>query len=450
MQNTPLRDPPSIRCDIVVGTRPEAIKLAPVVQALRESGDDFWVRVVASGQHRDICRSALAAFGLTADSVLDTEPINGSLADSAGNLLRAFGRRFADSRPDLILVQGDTTTAMAAALAGFYANVPVAHVEAGLRSGDLANPFPEEAHRQIIDAVSTILLPPTPEAQAKLLLAGFTAERCAVTGNTVVDALQLLCATRPASLDGTGVEEADLEGRRLLLVTTHRRESWGSDLEAICNAIREILRRQTNVIVALPVHPNPNVEGPVRALLGGHPRVKLLLPLSYIPFLALMRRAYLILTDSGGIQEEAPSLGVPVLVLRKTTERPEAAEAGLARIIGTNPEAVVRHVEELLEDEQAYRRMATAMNPYGDGLASERIVEVLRNWRCGRPLLAEERSFSRRLPLTENIQEPRSHLPAAHKNVGLVAGAMRSASGHTAACHVFQSTRPIVPKGERV
>src|SRR6516162_9228116 len=325
MPHSPSIHPTALCCDIVVGTRPEAIKLAPVVTALRESGEDFAARVVTSGQHGEICRSALATFGLTADSALDNEPSNGSLADSTADLLRAFGRRFADVPPNLIIVQGDTTTAMAAALAGFYARIPVEHVEAGLRSGDLANPFPEEANRQIIDAVSTILLPPTPEAQANLLLAGFPAEKCPVTGNTVVDALQLLCATRAPTLEGTGVEEADLEGRRLLLVTTHRRESWGGDLEAICNAIREILRRQTNVIVALPVHPNPNVEGPVRALLGGHPRVKLLLPLSYIPFLALMRRAYLILTDSGGIQEEAPSLGVPVLVLRKTTERPEAA-----------------------------------------------------------------------------------------------------------------------------
>src|ERR1700746_3345464 len=198
---------PAVKCDVIVGNRPEAIKLAPLVKALRESGDDFSVCVVTSGQHGEICRSALATFGLAADSELDIEPISGSLADSAGNVLRAFGRRFANSRPDLILVQGDTTTAMAAALAGFYAQLPVAHVEAGLRSGDLANPFPEEANRQIIDAVSTILSPPPPEEQANLLLAGFPAERCPVTGNTVVDALQLLCATRAPTLEGTGVEE---------------------------------------------------------------------------------------------------------------------------------------------------------------------------------------------------------------------------------------------------
>ena len=254
----------------------------------------------------------------------------GRWRNSAGNLLRAFGRRFADSRTDVILVQGDTTTAMAAALAGFYAHIPVVHVEAGLRSGNLAHPFPEEANRQIIDAVSEILLPPTPQAQSNLQRAGFSVERSPVTGNTVVDALQLLCATHPPVLDGSGVEEAELEGRRLILVTTHRRESWGGDLEAICTAIREIVQRWANVVVALPVHPNPNVQRPVCQLLGGHPRIKLLPPLNYIPFLALMRRAYLILTNSGGVQEEAPSLGVPVLVLRKTTERPEAAEAEFA------------------------------------------------------------------------------------------------------------------------
>ena len=414
MQNILSTDPSMSRCDVVVGTRPEAIKLAPVVKVLRENGDDFSVRIVASGQHRDICRSALAAFGLIADSVLDIAPISGSLADSAGNVLRALGRRFADSRPDLILVQGDTTTAMAAALTGFYAQIPVAHVEVGLRSGDLANPFPEEANRQIIDAVSSILLPPTPQAQANLLQAGFTAERCPVTGNTVVDALQLLCATHAPVLDGSGVKEADLEGRRLVLVTTHRRESWGGDLEAICSSIQVLVQRQADVLVALPVHPNPNVKATVIKLLGGHPRIRLLPPLGYVPFLSLMRRAYLILTDSGGVQEEAPSLGVPVLVLRKTTERPEAAEAGLARIIGTDPDAIVEHVEELLEDGHAYQRMATAVNPFGDGRASERITEVLRNWRTGRALLAKNRAFSPRLRGTPNPQGPpiRSGPPA--------------------------------------
>jgi UDP-N-acetylglucosamine 2-epimerase (non-hydrolysing) len=434
MQNI-LNDSSAVRCEIIVGTRPEAIKLAPVIKALRESGGDFLVRVVTSGQHGAICRSALAAFVLTADSELEIEPITGSLADTAGNLLRAFGRQFADSRPNLILVQGDTTTAMAAALAGFYAQIPVAHVEAGLRSGDLAHPFPEEANRQIIDSVSEILLPPTPQAQWNLCRAGFAVERCPVTGNTVVDALQQLCASHPPVLHGTGVEEADLMGRRLILVTTHRRESWGGGLEAICGAIREIAERRSNIMVALPVHPNPNVQRPVRKLLAGHPRIKLLAPLEYIPFLALMRRAYLILTDSGGVQEEAPSLGVPVLVLRKTTERPEAAELGLARIIGTDPNSIVEHVEELLEDEQAYRQMTTAINPYGDGLASERIVEVLGNWRYGRPLLAHDRSFSLQLRPTTNPREPRNSLPVMPKDIGLLNDAMQGATDYKAASH---------------
>jgi len=435
MQNIPANDPSAVRCDIIVGTRPEAIKLAPVIKALRESGDDILVRVVTSGQHGEICRSALATFGLAADSELDIEPISGSLADSAGNVLRAFGRRFADSRPNLILVHGNTTTAMAAALPGFYAQIPIVHVEAGLRSGDLAHPFPEEANRQIIDAVSEILLPPTPQAQFNLQRAGFSVERCPVTGNTVVDALQLLCATHPPVLDGSGVEEAELEGRRLVLVTTHRRESWGGDLEVICSAIREMVQRWANVIVALPVHPNPNVQRPVCQLLGGHPRIKLSPPLDYIPFLALMRRAYLILTDSGGVQEEAPSLGVPVLVLRKTTERPEAAEAGLARVIGTDRNAIVEHVKDLLEDEQTYRQMTTAINPYGDGLASERIVEVLRNWRAGRPLLAEARSFSRRLRLTTGPKDLQKGLPTDAMGMG------RTVWPHPASA----TTKPIVP-----
>jgi UDP-N-acetylglucosamine 2-epimerase (non-hydrolysing) len=397
-----MHQPPPLCCDVVVGTRPEAIKLAPVVKVLREKPDEFTVCLVTSGQHGEICRSALAAFGLTGDKALAIGPVGGSLANSAGDVVRVFGRHLVDSRPDIVVVQGDTTTAMAAALAGFYARIPVAHVEAGLRSGDLANPFPEEANRKVIDAVSTILLPPTPQAQSNLLRGGFDAERCPVTGNTVVDALHLLCASHAPVLDGSGLDETDLRGRRLLLVTTHRRESWGGDLDEICSAIRTIAERHADVIVALPVHPNPNVREPITNLLGDHPRIKLLPPLSYIPFLALMRRAHLILTDSGGIQEEAPSLGVPVLVLRKTTERPEAAQAGLARVIGTATEAIVEHVRELLCDQRAHRRMATAVNPYGDGQASKRIAEVLENWRAGRALLAAERSFVQRFPTEKN------------------------------------------------
>jgi hypothetical protein len=228
---------PRLRCDIVIGTRPEAIKLAPVIKVLRDEPRDFVVRVVTPGQHGEICLSALAAFGFAADSSLAIGPIGSSLADSSSGMMRAFGRHIAEARPDLILVQGDTTTAMTAALAGFYAHVPVAHVEAGLRSGDLANPFPEEANRKIIDAVSAILLPPTPQAQNNLVAEGVRADRCPVTGDTVVDALQLLCAVHAPLLDGSGIEEVELEGRRLILVTTHRRESWGSDLTAICSAI---------------------------------------------------------------------------------------------------------------------------------------------------------------------------------------------------------------------
>jgi UDP-N-acetylglucosamine 2-epimerase len=431
---------PSLRCDVVVGTRPEAIKLAPVARALRQRDGEFSVRIVTSGQHSEICHSALAAFGLATDSALQTAPVGGSLADSASDLLHAFGRQIAENRPDVILVQGDTTTAMAAAVAGFYQRIPVAHVEAGLRSGDLANPFPEEANRQIIDAVSAILLPPTAQAQANLLRAGYPAERCPITGNTVVDALQLLCAAHAPVLDGSGIEEGELEGRRLILVTTHRRESWGGDLEAICSAIRAIVERWVDILIALPVHPNPNVRRPVSQLLEGHPRIKLLAPLDYLPFLALMRRAHLILTDSGGIQEEAPSLGVPVLVLRKTTERPEAAEAGLARIIGTDRGVIVRHVEQLLEDKHAYRAMTTKVNPYGDGLASERIVEVLRNWRSGRPLLAEERSFLQPLRRIKHAGELIEGVTGQFWNFGLAPHPMHFVSDKQTASRGFSTT----------
>jgi len=388
-----------------VGTRPEAIKLGPVIIALRAKPSDFAVRLITSGQHREICYSALAAFGLIADEDLAVE-VGSLLAHSAADVLRIFAAHLLHNRPDILLVQGDTTTAMAAALAAFYGQVPVAHVEAGLRSNDLANPFPEEANRTIIDAISTILLPPTPLAQRNLLRAGFQSERCPIVGNTVVDALQLLCAAHPPTLAGTGIEEMDLRARRLILVTTHRRESWGFDLETICTAIRTIANNRPDVVVVLPVHPNPNVKAIVTDRLGGHPRIKLVPPLGYLQFLSLMRRAFLILTDSGGIQEEAPSLGVPLLVLRKITERPEAAQAGLARVIGTNTAAILDHAFELLDKQDVYRRMATAGNPYGDGRASERIVEILRNWKAGRALLAKERSFQPRIEgLEENALE---------------------------------------------
>lgn len=384
-----------LHCDVIVGTRPEAIKMAPIVKVMRGDPKIFDCRVVTSGQQGEICRTALSSFGLEADVALEIGPVGRSLAASAGDVLHAFGRHFTQNAPDIILVQGDTTTAMAAALAGFYAAIPVAHVEAGLRTGDFAHPFPEEGNRCVIDAIATILLPPTPTAQANLLREGFDPADCPITGNTVVDAVRLLCEANPPILDGSGVSEADLDGRRLILVTTHRRENWGGDIEAICRAIRTIVERYEDVFVALPVHPNPNVREPITKLLGDHLRIKLLQPLSYIPFLSLLRRAYLIVTDSGGVQEEAPSFGVPVLVLRRTTERPEALMAGFARIIGTDPAVIVRHVTELFDNEISYRSMVADFNPYGDGYASNRIAEILRNWRAGReiPPMAVERAL---------------------------------------------------------
>ena len=383
-----------VTCDIVVGTRPEAIKLAPLVHRLRREPSKFEARIITSGQHGEICRAALANFGLTTDIALTPEPVGYALANIASAVLAVFGWHFATSAPDILVVQGDTTTAMAAALGAFYANVPVVHVEAGLRSGDMANPFPEEANRKIIDDISTILLPPTSSAQRNLLRAGFDEMLCPVTGNTVVDALSMLCDLHSPTLNGTGLTEVEVKDRRLILVTMHRRESWGEDIEAICSAVRSIADRHPDVVIALPVHPNPNVSRSVTKVLGQHPRIRLLAPLDYIPFLGLMRRAHLILTDSGGIQEEAPSFGVPVLVIRRTTERPEAVEAGLARIVGTEPSGIENNVEELLRNDAVRRQMTAATNPFGDGRACDRIAEILDNWRHGERLLSPGSAFS--------------------------------------------------------
>jgi UDP-N-acetylglucosamine 2-epimerase (non-hydrolysing) len=291
---------------------------------------------------------------------------------------------------DLVVVQGDTSSATMGALAAFYSRVPVAHVEAGLRSRDLANPFPEEGNRRVVDVLSPLLLAPTPASAANLLAEGFPSERIAVTGNTVVDALQLLASRGTSPLRPTG--------RRLVVVTTHRRESWGSELEEICRAVLSIATRH-DVEIAIPVHPNPHVRDTVLRVLGAQANVHLLPPLDYTSFLALLRQAYLVLTDSGGVQEEAPSLGAPVLVMRKTTERSEAIEAGIAKLVGTGYEAIVAAADALLGDNAARGQMVGRANPFGDGAASDRIAAAILNWREGTtPLLSPEAAFGAEAP----------------------------------------------------
>ena len=375
------------RVAVVVGTRPEAIKLAPVVRALRDKAGIEAV-VVSTGQHREMLDQVFSRFGLRPDVELNLMRPNQTLAELTGRALSSMDATLEDLSPRLLVVQGDTTTAFAAALSAFYRRVPVAHVEAGLRSGDTRNPFPEEANRRLASVLADIHFAPTALSRQNLLNEGVSPDRVLVTGNTVVDALHTLLEV-PCSFEGTPVEDLPLhDGSRLLLVTSHRRESWGEELENICLALRDIVERHPDVRVVYPVHLNPNVRGTVLGLLDGMDRIHLTEPLDYLTFVNLLRRSDFILTDSGGVQEEAPTLHKPLLLLRAVTERPEAFALGLARIVGTRREDIVREAESLLSNPLAYRRMADAQNPYGDGQASDRIALAVTRWLCGeRPLL---------------------------------------------------------------
>lgn len=356
----------------VLGTRPEAIKLAPVIQAMRAQPDRFACRVCATAQHREMLDPVLRWFGIVPDYDLDLMEANQGLARYASRALDAVDGIVEAAGAELVIVQGDTTTALAAALAAFYRRIPVGHVEAGLRTGDLARPFPEEMNRRVTGILSTYHFAPTARAAKALRREGVAESRIFTTGNTVVDAL-LWTLARPVAFD----LDIPLDGPRLLLVTAHRRESFGGPFEAICLALRDLAERNPDVRIVYPVHLNPRVREPVTRLLSAVPRISLLPPLAYEVFAHLLARAHLVLTDSGGIQEEAPSLGKPVLVMRETTERPEAVEAGAAMLVGTDRRRIVAETERLLGDAAAYRRMATVRNPYGDGRAAERIAAFL-------------------------------------------------------------------------
>lgn len=380
------------RVAIVVGTRPEALKLAPLIQTLQQRPDRFRPLVVATAQHREMLDQALALFKIVPDVDLDLMRPDQSLAGLTSGVLEAMTSALADLKPHLVVVQGDTTTAFTSALASFYAKIPVAHVEAGLRSGDLQNPFPEEANRRLTGVLTDIHLAPTPLARRRLRREGVPARKIAVTGNTIVDTLGGL--DHAAGLAAPSPADIPVNGHRLLVVTSHRRESWGRDLENVCRALQELIVRFPDLAVVYPVHLNPKVSDTVNRLLDGVERVHLVPPLDYVAFVGLMRRAHLILTDSGGIQEEGPTLRKPLLVLRRVTERPEAFRAGLAKLVGTNRAGIVAAVSRLLTDPDAYRDMTAECNPYGDGHAAERIVEALTRWFMGiRPLLPREREF---------------------------------------------------------
>lgn len=367
----------------IFGTRPDAIKMAPVVRALQEHAD-LHPRVCVTAQHRGMLDPLLDELCLEAHHDLSVMRPGQDLYDVTSRVLVGLRAVLQEERPDAVLVHGDTTTALAATLASLYARVPVGHVEAGLRTGDLDAPWPEEANRALVDRVSRWHFAPTERARAALLGEGIEASRVHVTGNTVIDALLWMrdrVRERPthawAEALGGAAEVVGATDLDVVLVTAHRRESFGRGLQRICDAVERLARRNPDVHVVYPVHVNPNVDGPVRQRLAGLDNVHLLRPLGYGAFVRLMDRCTLILTDSGGIQEEAPSLGKPVLVLRDTTERPECVEAGTARLVGTDPARIVAEAERLLADRERYAAMQRAHNPFGDGRAARRIAAVL-------------------------------------------------------------------------
>ena len=361
----------------VFGTRPEAIKLAPVIRLLRARPRDFLSRLCVTGQHRELLQPALKLFALRPDYDLAVMQADQSLSSLTARILTGLEPVLAREQPDWVLVQGDTTTTLAASLAAFYARIPVAHVEAGLRSRDPWQPYPEEINRCLTDVLASLHFAPTEGARENLLAEGIPEARIRVTGNTIIDAVQEIAA-RPYDRTRSPLAGLPLDGRRIVLVTAHRRENFGSPLRHLCQAIERLATLHPDTLhVVFPVHLNPNVQQPVQRALGRCPNVSLLAPLDYESFVHLMKRTTLILTDSGGLQEEAPALGVPTLVLRNVTERPEGVAAGSARVVGTEPEAVVAAATRLLSDPQDYAQMARNRHPYGDGHAGERIVAAL-------------------------------------------------------------------------
>jgi UDP-N-acetylglucosamine 2-epimerase (non-hydrolysing) len=364
---------------LIFGTRPEAIKLCPVIRSLRENPARFNVRVCVTAQHRGMLDQVLEAFDVRPHHDLDLMLPGQTLFQSTSRILAALEGVLEAERPSIVIVQGDTTTTLCGALAGFYRNIPVAHVEAGLRTGDMRQPFPEEMNRVLTSHLAELHFAATENAAENLRREGVTTDSIHVTGNTGIDAVLYV---RDGLAEGRlqGREWPDLDAcKKLILVTAHRRESFGDGFERICRALAELADRP-DVQVIYPVHPNPNVQDPVQRLLAGHPNVRLIEPLSYVPFVDLMRRAYLLITDSGGVQEEGPSLGKPILVMREKTERPEAVLAGTVKLVGTDQRRIVGEANLLLDNRSAYEAMARVHNPYGDGHASARIAELIHSF----------------------------------------------------------------------
>lgn len=367
---------------VVFGTRPEAIKMAPVVSALRKCAG-LRTSVVVTAQHRQMLDQVLDLFGIQPDDDLDVMEPGQTLPSLFARILLGTSAAIERLSPDLVLVHGDTSTTLASALAAFYAKVPVGHVEAGLRTGDMQAPWPEEANRRLTAPLTGLHFAPTERSRGNLLAEGVADDSIQVTGNTVIDALLVVAARirdEPELRASLAAQFPFLDPqRKLILVTGHRRENFGDGFEQMCRALADLALR-ADVQVVYPVHLNPNVQEPVKRILGAADNIVLIEPQDYLPFVYLMTRSYLILTDSGGVQEEAPSLGKPVLVMRDTTERPEAVEAGTVRLVGTNRDRIVEEAGRLLDDEEAYSAMSRAHNPYGDGLASGRIAAAIQEW----------------------------------------------------------------------
>lgn len=366
----------TLRVMTVYGTRPEAIKCAPLVKAL-EASPDFEGITVVTGQHREMLDQVNELFGITPDHDLDVMSHGQSLSGIFARVLDGLDPLLAAEQPDAVVVQGDTTTSTAAALAAFYRGIPVVHLEAGLRSGDLASPFPEEGNRRLTSQIATVHLAPTSTSRDNLLAEGVDPDAIAVTGNTVIDAL-LATVRRRLPFADAALEQAVADGRRLLLVTTHRRENWGDAMQGVGRAVARLARQHEDLLVVLPAHRNPVVREAILPALAGLPNVLVTEPLPYGEFARLMAEAHVILSDSGGVQEEAPSLGTPVLVMRDTTERPEAVAAGTVRLVGTDEETIVSAVSALLVDGGARPSTSTTANPYGDGDAAHQSVAAMR------------------------------------------------------------------------
>jgi len=369
------------KISVIFGTRPEAIKLAPVILAAK-ANPHFKCKVCVTAQHRQMLDQVLKVFKIKPDVDLNLMRLNQTLAGLTARAISGIDTYLAQEKPDMIIVQGDTTTVFCAALCAFYHKIPIGHVEAGLRTGNKYSPFPEEANRVLATHLSTLHFAPTQKARQNLLQEGIAPERIFVTGNTVIDALFLArdkIKKKPPAIPQL-CKSILQSSQQLVLITGHRRENFGKGFQNICKAVKTLAQRFPETQFVYPVHLNPNVRKPVYSLLGNQENIHLIEPLGYLPFVALMNRSTIILTDSGGVQEEAPSLGKPVLVMRDTTERPEAVDMGTVKLVGTNVNAIIDNVATLLNDKKVYSAMASAVNPYGDGKATDRIISAIAHF----------------------------------------------------------------------